>query len=228
MGPSKRYTSAFPDLKIRVTEFTVDTDDEDLQADYTRDFYTMLFSHPEVVGVQFWGFWAKEIDDNKGLYGHDWREKPSALAYKSLVLDQWWSRFSDNAQNDGTFQQRGFYGGYQATVTVENIPTEFAFKIEAGMSTVTLQLPITQAILYPTYESWADATFTESELAVGLITGPDHDADKDGWSNRYEYSFALQNGVHETSLLRSVDYDPINDSFDVQFARTLGVSNVSH
>jgi hypothetical protein len=66
---------------MRVTEFTVDTDDEDLQADYTSDFYTMLFSHPEVVGVQFW---AKTIDDNKGLYAYDWREKPSALDYKDL------------------------------------------------------------------------------------------------------------------------------------------------
>ncbi len=108
------YSYAFPDLKIRVTEFTVDTDDEDLQADYTRDFYTMLFSHPEVVGVQFWGFWAKEIEDN------------------------------------------------------------------------------------------------------------------DGWSNRYEYGFALQHGVHETSLLRSVEYDPANDSLEVQYARTLGVSDLSH
>jgi hypothetical protein len=72
---------ALPYLKMRVTEFTVDTDDEDLQADYTSDFYTILFSHPEVVGVQFW---AKTIDDNKGLYAYDWREKPSALDYKDL------------------------------------------------------------------------------------------------------------------------------------------------
>jgi len=66
---------------MRATEFTVDTDDEDLQADYTSDFYTMLFSHPEVVGEQFW---AKTIDDNKGLYAYDWRESQAVNCAKTL------------------------------------------------------------------------------------------------------------------------------------------------
>ena len=28
-----------------------------MQADYTRDFLILAFSHPSVVGVQLWGFW---------------------------------------------------------------------------------------------------------------------------------------------------------------------------
>ena len=44
-------------LSIRITEFDVNTADEALQADYTRDFLTMVFSHPAVTGFQMWGFW---------------------------------------------------------------------------------------------------------------------------------------------------------------------------
>jgi endo-1,4-beta-xylanase len=43
-------------LPVRVTEFEINTDDEELQADYTRDFLIALDSHASVVGVQHWGF----------------------------------------------------------------------------------------------------------------------------------------------------------------------------
>src|SRR5262249_9090254 len=46
-------------LPLRVTEFDINTDDEELQADYTRDFLTLMFSHPGVIGFQLWGFWEK-------------------------------------------------------------------------------------------------------------------------------------------------------------------------
>jgi hypothetical protein len=39
--------------------FDINTDDEELQADYTRDFLTLAYSHPTVVGVQLWGFWER-------------------------------------------------------------------------------------------------------------------------------------------------------------------------
>jgi endo-1,4-beta-xylanase len=44
---------------VRFTEFDINTDDEELQADYTRDFLTLAYSHPAVVGVQLWGFWEQ-------------------------------------------------------------------------------------------------------------------------------------------------------------------------
>ena len=34
-------------------------EDEEMQADYTRDFLTLAYSHPTVVGVQLWGFWER-------------------------------------------------------------------------------------------------------------------------------------------------------------------------
>jgi endo-1,4-beta-xylanase len=61
----ERFHSAFPDLAIRATEFDINTLDQQLQADYTRDFLTIMFSHPATGGVQVWGFW----DFGKGKYG---------------------------------------------------------------------------------------------------------------------------------------------------------------
>ena len=42
-------------LPIRVTEFDMKADDPDLLYDFTRDFYTVMFSHPSAIGVQMWG-----------------------------------------------------------------------------------------------------------------------------------------------------------------------------
>ena len=54
----ERYATEFPDLDMRITEFDITGDDEALKADYLRDFYTIAFSHPKMLGVQMWGFWA--------------------------------------------------------------------------------------------------------------------------------------------------------------------------
>jgi len=40
------------DLPIKITEFDVDTTDESLQADFTRDFLYAAFSHSSVSGIQ--------------------------------------------------------------------------------------------------------------------------------------------------------------------------------
>ncbi len=71
----------------------MNTDDEALQADYTRDFLILAFSHPAVVGVQVWGFWEKtHWRPRAAMYRADWTEKPNGRAYRSLVLDQWRTR----------------------------------------------------------------------------------------------------------------------------------------
>ena len=41
---------------LLVTEFTFEMDDEDLQAEFTRDFLTAAFSHPSVKGFYNWNF----------------------------------------------------------------------------------------------------------------------------------------------------------------------------
>ena len=44
-------------LPVRITELDIDSNDEELQADYFRDFLTASFSHPNINGIMIWGFW---------------------------------------------------------------------------------------------------------------------------------------------------------------------------
>lgn len=105
-------------LAIRITEFDVDTADEQLQADYTRDFLTMVFSHPAVVGFQMWGFWeGAHWRPQAAMYRRDWSEKPNGEAFRRLVHDEWRTRGEGLTDRDGRFTARAFYGRYEITVS---------------------------------------------------------------------------------------------------------------
>ncbi len=112
-----RYQKQF-NLPVRMTEFDVWTRDEELQADFTRDFLILSFSHPSVVGVQHWGFWETcHWRPPAAMYRSDWSEKPNAKVYKDLVLRQWRTNVDGTTDSTGRFRQRGFHGDY--TVVVE-------------------------------------------------------------------------------------------------------------
>lgn len=137
-----RYWNAFK-LPVRITEFDIRTTDEELQADYTRDFFILAFSHPSVVGIQLWGFWEKSHwIPVAAMYREDWSEKPNAAVYKSLVLDQWRTRASLTTAADGALKARGFFGDYVAHVDVGGRKVEKTFTLTAGQPvTVEIKLP---------------------------------------------------------------------------------------
>ena len=104
-------------LKMRVTEFDIDIDDEDAQARYTRDFMTLLFSHPSVVGFQMWGFWEGAHWRPKGaMYRRNWEPKPNAEAYRDLVFRQWQTNEKTTTDANGACAVRGFLGEYKVSV----------------------------------------------------------------------------------------------------------------
>lgn len=112
-----RYQAQFH-LPVRITEFDVWTYDEDLQADYVRDFLILCYSHPSVVGVQFWGFWAgAHWRPQAALFREDWSERPAARVYRDLVLHQWRTRATGTTDAGGSCTLRGFQGEYQVTIS---------------------------------------------------------------------------------------------------------------
>ncbi len=128
-------------LPIRITEFDVNTDDEELQADYTRDFLIAMYSHRSVVGVQFWGFWERaHWIARAAMYRADWSEKPAARAYKDLVLGQWRTRASGAADAQGTWKGRGFHGDYVVTVEHGGQKHEQRFSLRAGAPAPTVRV----------------------------------------------------------------------------------------
>src|SRR5690606_20613867 len=116
----QRYSTPFPDLKFRITEFDVNTEDEALQADYTRDLLTISFSHPQMEGVQHWGFWENaHWRPAAAMIRADWTEKPNATAFRELVYGDWWTDVSVQADAAGTTAGRGFKGRYAYDITYD-------------------------------------------------------------------------------------------------------------
>ncbi len=131
-------------LPIRITEFDIDTEDEELQADYTRDFLILAYSHPSVVGVQHWGFWAgRHWRPRAALFRQDWSEKPSAAAYRDLVLKQWRTRLRGAVGSTGKVGGRGYHGDYLVTVEHEGqrVETRFRLGADEARTVVAIRVP---------------------------------------------------------------------------------------
>ncbi len=105
-------------LDISITEHDIDTSDDQLQADFTRDFLTTVFSHPSVVAVLTWGFWEKaHWRPNAAYYRSDWSLKPAGQAWLDLVAKKWWTDAALETAAGGAARTRGFLGDYEITVT---------------------------------------------------------------------------------------------------------------
>lgn len=136
-----RYRENFG-LPIRITEFDVNVEDEEIQADYTRDFMIAIFSHPSVVGVQQWGFWeGKHWQPKAALYRKDWTEKPNGAAYRKLVKETWHTDETGATNARGEWSARGFYGRYEITVTAGGREHRATVVHEADGGPATMVLP---------------------------------------------------------------------------------------
>ncbi len=175
----QRYTTKFPELDIRVTEFTIDTEDEAMQADYLRDFHTLIFSHPKTVGIQLWGFWESQINKtNSALFRNDWSPKPNGLAYEALVFGDWWNDFNGRTHTSGSFSERGFFGDYHVSAKLDGIESSTDFSlIKNQESSFTLMLSNAQTDEVPIQngnfetggtEGWTITAVDEFELAPNV------------------------------------------------------------
>jgi GH35 family endo-1,4-beta-xylanase len=76
-------------LPIHITEFDINTKDEELQADYTRDFLIACYSHPSVSAFIKWGFWQSDHwKPDAAMYRADWSAKPNAAVWREWVVNK--------------------------------------------------------------------------------------------------------------------------------------------
>jgi GH35 family endo-1,4-beta-xylanase len=126
-------------LKVHITEFDIATDDEQLQADYTRDFLTACYSHPAVEAVLFWGFWEGQMFQKKGaLFRKDWSIKPVGEAFRQLVHHDWKTRATLTTGADGRASRQGHTGTYRVTTRIGGNRVEESFELTADGQTVRL------------------------------------------------------------------------------------------
>lgn len=103
---------------IMITEYDITAEDPELAADYTRDFYTLLFSHPAVEGIFMWGFFdGKHWKKSGTLYDTEWGLKKSGEAYQDLVFGKWWTKGKAKTDENGRVWVRGFLGDYSVKLT---------------------------------------------------------------------------------------------------------------
>ncbi|WP_282939955.1 endo-1,4-beta-xylanase [Paenibacillus sp. RC67] len=163
-GSMNRYLSMFDKYatyadNLEITEFDHATADENLQADFMRDYMTAAFSHPAMKGFLIWGFWdSANWRSNAPIYRKDWSLKPSGQVWKDLVFDQWWTNEAGSTDAQGKFSIRGFLGDYEVKVNYQGHSQTFKTKLGSGG---------TQEIVIIDSELSGDSTL--QQLAVGGV-----------------------------------------------------------
>ena len=128
-------------LPMTITEYDFPGDDEQLQAQYTRDFMTAVFAHPGVDAFVMWGFWqGRHWRPDCAMFRKDWSIKPNGRAYKELVFKQWWTSAAGKTDAAGTYKTRGFMGDYEVTVAREGASKTVKVKLRKAGQAVTVPL----------------------------------------------------------------------------------------
>lgn len=128
-------------LPIAITEFDFRTKDEDLQAQFFRDFLTLCFSHPRVKWFLMWGFWeARHWRPDAAMIRRDWSEKKNFAVWRELVYGRWWTRAEAVTDASGVALVRGYLGRHRVEAAREGGKASVPAAIRHGGSAVTLTL----------------------------------------------------------------------------------------
>ena len=102
---------------ISISEFTMDEEDPEVREQYTRDFITAAFSHPNVSEFLFWGFQEdgrKKVD----IYEEDGSVGEMGKAFFSLINDEWKTKVDGKVADLDGKSFSGFQGLYKYEVMV--------------------------------------------------------------------------------------------------------------
>jgi GH35 family endo-1,4-beta-xylanase len=127
--------------ELWVTEYDITITDFLLAGDYTRDFMTVLYSHPAVAGFVMWGFWdGAHSKKNAPLFTQDWKLKPAGVAYYDLVFNQWWTCTGGSTDDTGAYVANGHLGDYTVSVTVGAQTVTTTASLVKGGAEITVTL----------------------------------------------------------------------------------------
>jgi GH35 family endo-1,4-beta-xylanase len=129
-------------LPIKITEFDIGVTDEQLAADYYRDFYTACFAHPAVNGILIWGIWEKDksYKPEAAIFNKDWSPKPAAVALENL-LRQWHQPIQTTTDRQGKINVRAFHGQYDIAVQTSTGEIHQAVTHTSKSPVSTIDLP---------------------------------------------------------------------------------------
>jgi GH35 family endo-1,4-beta-xylanase len=105
-------------LEMQITEYDFEETDELLQARFTRDFMTAVFSHPKTVGIVTWCLWEPAAwKPSAAFFTKDWKKKRIAKAWEHMIKEEWHTDQTVHSNAEGQADVRGFLGDYVITTT---------------------------------------------------------------------------------------------------------------
>ncbi|MAT73234.1 MAG: hypothetical protein CMJ58_27430 [Planctomycetaceae bacterium] len=133
-------------LDMQITEFDVNTTDEQLQAAFTRDFLTAVFAHEGIDDFVMWGFWEDaHWRPNAAMYRSDWSLKPNGQAYLDLVFDEWWTDEDLATGAGGSVDVDGFKGEYELLISHQGQQQVVTATLTEGGLTIDVALAVLSA-----------------------------------------------------------------------------------
>ncbi len=101
-------------------KFTETEEDLHWQADFTKDFYTLVFSHPATEAISWFDFVDHRwLGAPAGLINDDLQPKPVYRMLMELIHKDWRSDAELRTGTDGSAARRLFFGSYQLEVEAE-------------------------------------------------------------------------------------------------------------
>jgi endo-1,4-beta-xylanase len=126
---------------LEITEHDIAIPDASLQAEYTRDFLTVVFSHPGVIGFLSWGFWEGQHWRPEGAYFRkDWSIKPAGQVLTDLITKEWRTDVEAETDAKGVCKVRGFLGDYEIVAQAQGRTTSVPATLTAKGTTARVVL----------------------------------------------------------------------------------------
>ncbi|XP_067666748.1 uncharacterized protein [Haliotis asinina] len=148
-------------LPLWTTEMDVVVHDENTRADWYDTALRMLFSHPAVEGIIFWGFWSVHHwrgPDAALVSGNSYHINAAGKRYLNLIHQEWSTHVTHRLTSGTHFNIRGFHGEYDVIVRYQGTPVKKqTFFLGKTDTTVTVDITdVTGAISMATTKSPVD------------------------------------------------------------------------
>ena len=129
------------DAELQITEFDINTLDEEAQANYTRDFMTACFAHPRITGFTMWGFWeGDQWMPRAAFYRKDWSPKPNGKVLEELLTKTWWTNATVKTDQHGRAIVKAFLGTHEVTTSIGGREISQEVNLPTARQPVTVRL----------------------------------------------------------------------------------------
>jgi GH35 family endo-1,4-beta-xylanase len=110
-------------LPLKITEldfprssFLGSEDPEQKRATYLKEMLTLFYGTPQIEGIYFWGF-ADPVhwkgNEGAGLFDSELKIKIAGEEFQKLTQEEWVTKETKTAEDNGIINFRGFPGRYQ-------------------------------------------------------------------------------------------------------------------